>query len=143
MKAELRASDSSVAAPAVTSHERFLKASDEVLASAQNEPDLPGAMLVRPEARGLVSPRSATYVSARTGAVDAVVSTELQTGTLITLGLLLFGFGTMLRHRLPAAHESAGSHLHKLQIQPAPQKPYVEAVVRVVNTASQRHANGL
>jgi len=68
-----------------------------------------------------------------------------QTGILVTLGSLLFVFGTVLRRKLPAPDETTSSHASTRPVDRVPPNTYVGTVAGVVvNTAaSQRHANAV
>jgi hypothetical protein len=85
-----------------------------------------------------------TFVSASAYALTAVIGNDLQTGILITLGSLLFVFGTVLRRKLPIPYETTSSHPHTLWVDAVPPNTYVRTVASVANTAtSRKHANAV
>jgi len=79
--------------------------------------------------------------SANVLALAAFLWNDLQTVTLMMVGVLLFAAGTVLRHRLSAVQSGTDSRAYPQWIERRPPNKYVPPVTAIGSTPSTQHAN--
>ncbi len=76
--------------------------------------------------------------------LNDIAGNSSQTGILVTVGLLLFVFGTMLRRGLPLPEDTTSSHPNDPSLDPKPLTTYMGSKpVAASVAASARHASAV